>query len=467
MEFIGRAQELAVLERQWSRGESFVVIYGRRRVGKTRLIKQFMDGKNALYFLASKESVALNRGRFAQAVAHFAGMPEIGEGTFSDWRPLFHMLATSRPQERKLLVIDEFPYLVEGDGAFPSILQYAWDEVLRSANVMLILCGSSTHMMEEAALSHASPLYGRSTAQIRLKPLEFEELQTGFGWLSFEDQMRVHAITGGVPKYLEFFDGQSVEEVIQRDILSTSGFLYNEPRFLLSQDTRNPITHYSIMRAIANGKHKLSEIAAMLERPQPEISPYLRLLERLGYIRRSVPTTDPNPDRSKNGLYFICDGLLKFWFTYVLPFESELELGNSAPSLRLIDTTFESQFVAFSFESVSRHALSWLCGQGLIPFEPHRIGSFWNRKSTVEIDVCATSLNGDMLVGECKYHERKPFSTREYDELVEKVSAAGLSCKGRMLRCLFSKTGFEPKLMELAQQDDSLFLVNRNELLNV
>ncbi len=468
MDFLGRKKELRLLEQQWARSESFVVVYGRRRVGKTRLIKQFLEGKESLYFLASKESAPLNRRRFAQLVAEFVGMPALAEGSFEDWRPLFRLFADHRRAERKVLVIDELPYLMEGDAAFASIMQGVWDEILREANVMLILCGSSVHMMEEGVLDHASPLYGRSTAVVRLKPLSFRECQEGLLACAYEDQLALFAITGGVPRYLEFFDGQPIARAVRDDILSPMGFLYNEPRFLLSQDTRNPLTHYSILRALSCGNRKVSEMARLLERPQTDLSPYLKALERLGYIERRVPATEKRPERSKRGLYFIADGFLGFWFTYVLPFEGELEMGNDAPSLRALERTFDTEFVPFAFEAVSRQTLAELCATGRVPFEPQRIGGFWNQKGTVEIDVCAASASDDeILLGECKCHREKPFSMAEFVELERKAQASGLAERKRVLYCLFSKTGFDSELMDAARARGDLYLVDRNQLIDL
>lgn len=465
MEFLGRVRELDVLEREHARS-GFVVMLGRRRIGKTRLIKQFITGKKALYFLASKESEVLNRRRFAQSVGRFIGMPAFGEGSFSDWRPLFQTFADHAPSEGKILVIDELPYLIEGNAAFPSILQYAWDEILQSANVTLVLCGSSIHMMEEGVLESASPLYGRSSAQIRLKPLSFDEVSDGFPNYSFEDKMRLYAVTGGVPKYMEFFDGRTVEEAIRDNIFSTSGFLYNEPRFLLAQDTRNPLTHYSVLKAIAYGNHRVSDIAATLERPRTDILPYLKILERLGYVIRRTPATEGAPDKSKKGLYYICDGLLSFWFTFVLPYEGELEMGNMQPSMRAMASLFDSRFVALAFEDVSRQTVAHLCSSGIIPFEPNRIDSYWNKKSTIEIDVCATSPDENrILLGECKYHRERPFTVREYQSLVQKTAESGIASGKEALFCLFSKTGFEADLLDTPERGNTLFLINENELL--
>ena len=465
MKFLGRKNELQLLEREFGRSSTLVVVYGRRRVGKTRLIKQFLRGKRSLYFLASQESEAMNLRRFAELVARFVGMPALAQASYDDWRPLFQLVADHEPDEPKVVVIDELPYLVEGNAALPSVLQYVCDETLSASNTMLVLCGSSARMMEDSVLSKSSPLYGRSSLQLRLRPLSFAEFQEGFGRLPFDDQLRIYTVAGGVPKYLEFFDGAEFVEAVERNVLSSSGFLYNEPRFLLAQDTRNPITHYSIMRAIAYGNHKPSEIASAIGRPQNEVSPYLRALVSLGYIRKEVPATEKHPDKSKSGLYVMNDNLLRFWFTYVLPFEGDLEMSNMAPSRRALRKSFESRLVATCFEEVSREALATACLEGAIPFEPNRVGRWWNRNGSVEVDVCATQSEGNaLLLGECKCHATARFSQREYAALIEKSLSTAFANYDVSGLCLFSKTGFDPALIKSLKAKQNVYLFNENKL---
>ena len=341
MDFIGRKQELQILEDEHARKGGFVVVYGRRRVGKTTLIKQFIQNKDALYFLASNESEQLNMQRFARDVAAFIGQPELASATYNDWRTLFTLFANYKKDRKKVLVIDELPYLIQANSSLPSVLQYVWDEILSDSKTTLILCGSHTHMMLSEVLSRESPLYGRRTAQIKLQPLTFFEIQEGFLNRNFREQLQIYAICGGVPKYLEFFDtNKSITETITRNAFATSGFFYDEPRFLLAQDTRNPINHYSLLHTIAQGNHRPSDIANRMQRGQNDISPYLKTLEELGYIERRVPATEKYPERSKMGLYYIGDALLRFWFTYIQPFEGELEMGNKQPSLDAMKRTF-------------------------------------------------------------------------------------------------------------------------------
>ena len=259
MKFIGRQRELESLEREYQKDSSFVVIYGRRRVGKTTLIKEFIKSKLAFYFLATEEVESQSIKRLSGVVSRVTRNPLLQRAAFSDWLDLFHIIAEFRPEEKKVLVIDEFPYLVKSNPAFPSILQNAWDEVLKDSNVMLILCGSLIGMMQKHALSYDSPLYGRRTAQIRLAPLSFPDVYAA-QHLSFERAVEQYAITGGVPKYLEFFnDQEGLLEQVESAVLSKNGFLYEEPNFLLKDEVVSAVNYFSIIRVMADGNHKLGK----------------------------------------------------------------------------------------------------------------------------------------------------------------------------------------------------------------
>ena len=249
MDFIGRTSELATLNAELERGSGFVVIYGRRRVGKTTLIKEFIKDKRAFYFLATTESEAQSMKRFAGVLSRTTKNPMLSKVTFTDWLDLFQVVADDHPDEKKVLVIDEFPYLVKTNPDFPSILQNAWDEVLKDHNVMLVLCGSLISMMKKHALAYDSPLYGRRTAQIRLMPLQFTDVYAAQN-LSFEQAVEQYAITGGVPKYMEFFQtDEPLVEQIRRVVLSKNGFLYEEPDFLLNEEVQTPINYFSVLKS--------------------------------------------------------------------------------------------------------------------------------------------------------------------------------------------------------------------------
>ena len=477
MEFIGRENELAFLEEEYRRDHAFVVMYGRRRVGKTRLIQRFIQGKNALYFLASRESEELNRRRFAQIVAQATGMDYLAEAAFDDWRPLFQALTSAAASEKLVVVIDEFPYLAKTNPAFPSVMQSVWDETLSQANAMLILCGSSVSMMRDTVLSHESPLYGRRTAQLRLKPLAFSELRHAFPEIPYKQMASLYAITGGVPKYLEFFDPSKLEnchdsqevaaffeEQISRNVLSPSGFLYEEPYFLFEQEGRDPTSHLSLISVIARGNRRTSEIARMVGMKESALPAYLKTLIDLGYVEREVPFNEDAPEKSKNGLYRVSDEFMTFWFRYVQPFASDLEMGNLQPSRNALAKTFESDTVPFLFERLSRQAFARLCANGTVDFEPLRIGSYWTRTSQWELDVCAFDReSGRAFYGECKYHQRKAFSEEEYRTLVRDAQSAPLRSEAEPLLGLFSVTGFDEKILQLAKSDGNLVLIDCDE----
>ena len=354
MDFIGRTSELATLNAELERGSGFVVIYGRRRVGKTTLIKEFIKDKRAFYFLATTESEAQSMKRFAGVLSRTTKNPMLSKVTFTDWLDLFQVVA-DHPDEKKVLVIDEFPYLVKTNPDFPSILQNAWDEVLKDHNVMLILCGSLISMMKKHALAYDSPLYGRRTAQIRLMPLQFTDVYEAQN-LSFEQAVEQYAITGGVPKYMEFFQSdEPLVEQIRRVVLSKNGFLYEEPDFLLNEEVQTPINYFSVLKAISDGNHKLSKIGMTMEQDTSAITPYLKTLIDLGFVTKNVPITEKNPERSRKSLYYVSDNFIRFWFRYVYPFKGELELDNQQIVLDEMGKDFKQKFVAFAYESICRN----------------------------------------------------------------------------------------------------------------
>ena len=467
MDFIGRTSELATLNAELEHGSGFVVIYGRRRVGKTTLIKEFIKDKRAFYFLATTESEAQSMKRFAGVLSRTTKNPMLSKVTFTDWLDLFQVVADDHPDEKKVLVIDEFPYLVKTNPDFPSILQNAWDEVLKNHNVMLILCGSLISMMKKHALAYDSPLYGRRTAQIRLMPLQFTDVYEAQN-LSFEQAVEQYAITGGVPKYMEFFQSdEPLVEQIRRVVLSKNGFLYEEPDFLLNEEVQTPINYFSVLKAISDGNHKLSKIGMTMEQDTSAITPYLKTLIDLGFVIKNVPITEKNPERSRKSLYYVSDNFIRFWFRYVYPFKGELELDNQQIVLDEMGKDFKQKFVAFAYESICRNIFAELCRKGQIDFSPSRIGSYWrnDNEGDTEIDVAAMdNQHKRLFLGECKYHA-KPVDVAVYSALQEKGQSKELAAafKGyEVVYGLFSKSGFTDRLVEMVAENPNLILIQED-----
>ena len=467
MDFIGRTSELATLNAELEHGSGFVVIYGRRRVGKTTLIKEFIKDKRAFYFLATTESEAQSMKRFAGVLSRTTKNPMLSKVTFTDWLDLFQVVADDHPDEKKVLVIDEFPYLVKTNPDFPSILQNAWDEVLKDHNVMLVLCGSLISMMKKHALAYDSPLYGRRTAQIRLMPLQFTDVYAAQN-LSFEQAVEQYAITGGVPKYMEFFQtDEPLVEQIRRVVLSKNGFLYEEPDFLLNEEVQTPINYFSVLKAISDGNHKLSKIGMTMEQDTSAITPYLKTLIDLGFVIKNVPITEKNPERSRKSLYYVSDNFIRFWFRYVYPFKGELELDNQQIVLDEMSKDFKQKFVAFAYESICRNIFAELCHKGQIDFAPSRIGSYWrnDNEGDTEIDVAAVdNQHKRLFLGECKYHT-KPVDVAIYSALQEKGQSRELTAAFsgyKIVYGLFSKSGFTNRLVEMAAENSNLILIQED-----
>lgn len=461
MTFIGRKKELQTLTDNYNKNSSFVVIYGRRRVGKTTLITEFIKNKHALYFLATEEVESQNMRRFTDSLAEFTSQEHLKNATYTDWLVLFQLFADHNPGERKILIIDEFQYLVQTNSAFPSLLQKAWDEILQKQNIMIILCGSYIRMMTTHTLSRSSPLYGRRTAQILLKPLKFLELAEHYTNKTFTELIELYALTSGVPKYLEFFDNANgTLENIRQHVLNTNGFLYEEPLYLLEKEVKDPVSYLSIMKAIAHGNHKLSQLAGVLELKANNLSPYLATLIDLGLVERRVPATEKYPEKSRRGLYFIKDTFIRFWFLFVYPNKGELERDRIEPTLEKIQKGFVRHYLSFIYEDVCKEIFLKLCDEGRVNFSPQIVGSYWNQSSTVEIDV--VGINHDtkeMFVGECKYFSGDKFITPEiYQELKIKCQTPDFN-DYHVTYGLFTPTGFDPRLLEEAKKNDKLVLV--------
>ena len=409
--------------------------------------------------------------RLAGVMARTTKNTLLQKTTFTDWLDLFQVIADYKPEEKKVFVIDEFPYLVKTNSAFPSILQNAWDEILKDSNVMLILSGSFIGMMQKHALSYDSPLYGRRTAQIRLAPLPFTDIYA-VQKMPFDHAVEQYAVTGGIPKYLEFFeDGRPLEEQIKDTVLSKNGFLYEEPNFLLKSESMTAVNYFSIIKAIADGNHKLGKIAGILGQESSSLTPYLSTLLDLGFIEKRTPITEKNPEKSRKGLYFIADNFIRFWFRYVYPYKGELELDNIQIVLDEIHKDFREKFVAFAYEDICKSIFVKLCNNKAFPFLPSRIGSYWlnDFDSDTEIDVVSVDhQNKRVFTGECKYHA-KPVDAPVYFALKEKVDCSAEIRKAfsgyEIIYGVFSKSGFTRRMLDIAKEGSGILLINEDHLI--
>jgi len=455
--FVNREDEMAFLEEQYaSPSAAMVVLYGRRRLGKTSLIHEFAKGKPFLYFLASEESERLNIRALKNQVAEYTGDALLAEADLDNWDILFQTLTKYIAGRKLVFALDEFQYLGKTNPAFPSIFQRIWDTYLRDKNIMVILCGSLIHMMETQTLNYGSPLYGRRTGQIKLKQIEFQRYHEFFDKLSYKDLIERYAVTGGTPKYIELFNGRkNLFSEIERNVLDRQSLLFEEPVFLLQNEVTEMGSYFSIIRSIAAGNRRLSKICADIGVRQTNMPKYLKNLIDLDIIEREVPVTESNPEKSKMGLYRIKDNFLGFWFTFVYPEKARLELSDTAYVMQKIRTNFVDNHVSFVYESVCQSEVWWMAGDGLLNI--NKLGRWWNNKE--EIDIVGFDSGGDEIVFcECKY-QNKPMDTDVFEALLRKKDTVIWKNECRKERyILFSILGFTKRLRSLSEARDDLIL---------
>ncbi|HIQ06131.1 MAG TPA: ATP-binding protein, partial [Anaerolineae bacterium] len=442
--FINRERELDALERSYGSGRAeLYVLYGRRRVGKTELLRAFCQGKRHIFFVADLGTETSALAEFTRQISQFAYDRPDAISAFSSWDAAFEFLSPLAAEERLVVVLDEFTYLIEANSAIPSILQRLWDTHLRETQLMLILCGSYVGMMEQHVLAYRAPLYGRRTAQWHLQPLTFWDVMRFLSYFNPIEQVRAYAILGGVPAYLlQFDDGMPLLRNIEQRILTPGTFLYDEPRFLLLQELREPHRYFSVLEAIAAGRTRQNEIAQVAGIVPSSISFYLSTLRELGLVERVVPATEKHPHKSKRGLYRLLDNYFRFWFRFIYPNRSLLERGEMTHVRRLVKEQLD-QFTSPAFEAICREYVWRLHQTGELGFTPQAVGSWWDRQE--EVDVVAVGEE-ELLVGECKWRAR-PVGTNILDDLKRKAHL--LIQQGNWTRvhyALFSRSGFTSAL---------------------
>ncbi len=463
-QFIDRESEMETLQNEYNRnGSSLVIMYGRRRVGKTTLISEFIKDKPALFFLASEESEAQNRNAFKDKAADFLESELLKNADIKNWEVIFKTIADTSFDSKPVIVIDEFQYIGKSNPAFPSIFQRIWEETLKDKPVMVILCGSLISMMKSQTLSYNSPLYGRSTAQIRLKQIPFRYYQEFFPGKNRRELIEMYSVTGGVPKYIELFsETDDIYKSIQRCVLNRSGYLYDEPHFLLQQEVTEIGSYFSIIKAIAAGNSKLSAISTVLEIKSTGLTKYLKTLIDLDILEREVPVTEENPEKSKKGLYRIKDNYIRFWFAFVYPNMSFIESGNSRIVMNKIRKGLISGHTAFVYEDVCRERMWDLNAEDCWPFHFSKIGRWWDGKN--EIDIAAIDPEEkNLILGECKFWQ-EPVGINIFRELEQKSGSVDWQKQNRHVWfVLFSSAGFTEELKELAAERDDLLLFDETD----
>lgn len=457
--FVDREEEMKYLNLEYNKKESsLVILYGRRRIGKTSLIKEFGKDKEMIYFLATEESETQNMKQLSTMVFEQMGL-EMAVAPANDWDSIFKLLIKVKTNHKKVIVIDEFQYLGKINPAFPSIFQRIWDTILKDENVMVILCGSLINMMESQVLNYSSPLYGRRTGQIKLKQIPFKNYDEFFGKkVSEKGLIEKYAVTGGVPKYIESFtEGVNIYNEIEKNILNKQSYLYEEPYFLLQHEVSEVGSYFSIIKTIAAGNKKMGNIASSLSVNQTNLSKYMQTLINLDILEREVPITEENPEKSKKGRYNIKDNYIAFWFQFIYPNKAFLEMGNSELVMERIKNHFIDNHVSFVYENVCKEKMLEYNVSGKLGFTFDKIGRWWNNNE--EIDIVAMDSNGnDIIFGECKY-TNKPMDVDVLFDLENKSKNVDWKNENRNEKfILFSVNGYTKRLIELAKNRDNVIL---------
>ena len=457
MKFINREDELKFLESEYKKTDSsLVVVYGRRRIGKTCLISEFVKNKDCVYFLATEESETQNIKSFQKLIAEFINNSLLTTAKINEWEILFTTLIQQIKTKKIVIVIDEFQYLAKGNSAFPSIFQKIWDTVLKDKNVMVILCGSLINMMTNQVLSYSSPLYGRRTGQIKLQQIDFRHYNEFFPDLSYRQLIEYYSVTGGVPRYIEIFsETKDIYKAIEKFILSKQSFLYEEPLFLLQNEVSEIGSYFSIIKSIADGNRKISKISADISVSQTNLPKYLKTLIDLDIIERQVPITEKNPEKSKMGLYCLRDNFIEFWFKFVYPNKSHLEQGNAQYVMDIIHKYFFERQAAFVYENVCKTHLWDLNRKGALSF--NKAGRWWNKDT--EIDIVALNEDENLIIfSECKY-TKNPADTDLFYNLLEKKNKVVWGKTERNEKyVLFSISGYTKELQNISKQRNDLIL---------
>lgn len=461
MNFVNRQAELAFLERcHAAAGFQFVPLYGRRRVGKTRLVQEFMRGKRALYFMADSITEGEQLRNLAREVGEFFSDTFLVENGFRDWYQFFRYLREKAGGERLVVVIDEFPYLVNANSAISSIFQKGIDKILHDCPIFLILLGSSIGMMEQEVLFSKAPLYGRRTASLEIREMSFASLRDFFPQLDLSQRLAIYGIMGTIPAYLERVEPtRDIMTVIREQILERGSFLHNEVEFLLREELREPRNYFVILRAIAQGKRKLAEIINDTGFDKSHLSRYLDILRSLRFVDKEIPVTERYPEKSRLGLYRLHDCFFTFWFKYVFPYRSRLEIGHTGYLLTKIEETFE-QHLSFVYEDTCREMCLDLLKEGVMAFST--IGRWWAKNE--EIDLVALDEESKTIwFGECKW-SAKQVGKDIYQDLRRKAQLVDWGGRERQERfILFSRSGFTTAMRQVAKQEN-VVLVSGDKL---
>lgn len=478
--FIGREAELRFLEDKYNEGRGqLIVLYGRRRVGKTETLREFCKDKPHVFFSCTQSTDKVQLARFSKQLLKENIPAKNYVSEFDDWEKAFRAIGQlPYGEKKKLIVIDEFPYMCAANTSIPSIIQNLWDGELKDENVMIILCGSAMSFIEKELLAEKNPMYARATGIYKMNKMGFYDSARFFPNYSDKDKVLAYAVLGGVPHYLNQFNSNlSVEENIKKSILTKGSVLYSEAEFLLHQELRETMVYNSIIEAVALGSTRLNDISQKsLVEDNAKTAVYLKNLMELGIVEREFSVDTGIKERAKagRGLYRLTDSFFRFWYAFGFSNLSMLEDGDVDGVYEYAVKPLLDRFASLAFEDVCREFVRESQKKNALPFRYAKMGR-WFGKTTVrggsglvtaetEIDLLAIDKESKKyLVGECKF-KNSPFDYSDYLNTVAKLTP--LKETAEFYYALFSESGFDEKLLTAAKESDNLLLYDVEDIVN-
>lgn len=455
--FYCRENELRKLNARYENGRfECLILYGRRRVGKTALINAFCAGKPTIFFSALSATEQENLEALSRAISAYERPGASNAPQFASYDDALEEITLLSKEKRLVFVIDEYPYLAKAKPAISSMLQHCIDHRWSESKLYLILCGSSMSFMEQQVLGHESPLYGRRTGQFKIEPLDYKQTAVFHPQRSPEENALIYGITGGVPHYINLLNVQtSVDDALMDNLFERSSYLYEEPSNLLKQELREPAVYNSLIKAIAEGASRLNDIATKTGCESSLCAKYLKTLMELGIVRKETPITEKP---GKKTIYQLADNFFRFWYRFVPQNISAINSGRIAQVYPQTVERFLPDYMGLVFERMCRDYLLFYAEN--LPFSLASAGQWWGTdprtRKQVQIDIVGTPAEGrEYLIGSCKYRNEK-IGLDEL-ELLRQYAAAF----GKAERCyyyIFSKGGFTEGLAQAAQRGEVTLL---------
>ena len=454
--FIGRARELSNLNKLYESDKfEFAGIYGRRRVGKTALINEFIKGKPAICFTGVETNAKQNLENFSKCILEYASGINANT-TFASFQSALEYVFEIATQKRIILVVDEYPYVARASKSLASTLQLLIDKYKDNSKLFLILCGSSMSYMEDHVLAYKAPLYGRRTAQFKIQPFDFLEACEYFKKLSKEDQALAYGIMGGTPQYLlQINDNLSIEENVKNTYLNPMSSIYEEPNNLLKQEVREPAIYNAIITAIAMGASKMSEISSKVGEDTSVCATYIKNLIALGIVKKETPYGD---DSARKTIYSIEDNMFRFWYRFVPENTSIIARGASDLAYKRIEPQL-SNYMGAIFEDICKQYLWKILLDGKCAINFTELGRWWGAnpktRKQEEIDIVGVADKNTALFAECKWTNEK-VDRGVLEKLIERSELFPHTNKHYYV---FAKTGFTKSCEDMAKNLGNVSLI--------